>query len=82
MILLTDESSDSPSSGSVSPRVTALPPTLKKMLSDKDKEGLTSLQSGGSANKTTQDGGSQNLSVKIWEYLCLIYSCHSVNANK
>ncbi|XP_044063122.1 F-actin-uncapping protein LRRC16A-like isoform X2 [Siniperca chuatsi] len=50
-----DESSDSPSSGGVSPKVTALPPTLKRMLSEKDKEGQTSLQSGGSANKPTQD---------------------------
>ncbi|XP_073340705.1 F-actin-uncapping protein LRRC16A-like [Pagrus major] len=47
-----DESSDSPSSGSVSPKVSALTPTLKRMLSEKDKDGL---QSGGSANKTTQD---------------------------
>ncbi|XP_019119247.2 F-actin-uncapping protein LRRC16A isoform X6 [Larimichthys crocea] len=50
-----DESSDSPTSGGVSPKVTTLPATLKRMLSDKD--GQTSLQSGGSANKTTQDGG-------------------------
>ncbi|XP_019119243.2 F-actin-uncapping protein LRRC16A isoform X2 [Larimichthys crocea] len=48
-----DESSDSPTSGGVSPKVTTLPATLKRMLSDKD--GQTSLQSGGSANKTTQD---------------------------
>ncbi|XP_039661912.1 F-actin-uncapping protein LRRC16A-like isoform X1 [Perca fluviatilis] len=50
-----DESSDSPSSGSVSPKVTVLPPTLKRTVSEKDKEGQTGLQSGGSANKTTQD---------------------------
>ncbi|XP_040899698.1 F-actin-uncapping protein LRRC16A-like [Toxotes jaculatrix] len=50
-----DESPESPSSGSVSPKITALPPTLKRALSEKDKEGQTSLQSGGSANKTTQE---------------------------
>ena len=55
---LTDEGPDSPSSGAVSPKVTVLPPTLKRTVSEKDKEGQTSLQSGGSANKTTQDGGS------------------------
>ncbi len=57
--LLTDESSDSTSSGGVSAKVTALPPTLKRMLSEKDKDGPQS--AGGSANKTTQDGGSQNM---------------------
>lgn len=56
VVFLTDESPDSPSSGSVSPKVTVLPPTLKRGLSEKDKEGL---QSGGSANKTTQEGHSQ-----------------------
>ncbi|XP_039973943.1 F-actin-uncapping protein LRRC16A-like isoform X2 [Xiphias gladius] len=50
-----DEGPDSPSSGGVSPKVTVLPPTLKRALSEKDKEGQTSLQSGGSANKTTQE---------------------------
>ncbi|XP_050931931.1 F-actin-uncapping protein LRRC16A isoform X2 [Lates calcarifer] len=49
-----DESPDSPCSGGVSPKTTALPPTLKRALSE--KEGQTSLQSGGSANKTTQEG--------------------------
>lgn len=66
----------------MSPKVTALPPTLKRLLSDKDKEGQTSVQSGGSANKTTQDGGSLNLSVEVFEYLYLTHSCHGVNANK
>ncbi|XP_054477478.1 F-actin-uncapping protein LRRC16A-like [Anoplopoma fimbria] len=51
-----DESSDSPNSGGVSPKVTALTPTLKRTVSEKDKEGQTSLQSGGSTNKNTQDG--------------------------
>ncbi|XP_071324743.1 F-actin-uncapping protein LRRC16A-like isoform X3 [Trachinotus anak] len=50
-----DESPDSPSSGGVSPKVTVLPTTLKRALSEKDKEGQTSLQSEGSANKTTQE---------------------------
>lgn len=62
LILLTDESTDSSSGGGVSSKVAALPPTLKRMLSEKDKEGQTGPQSGGSPNKTTQDGGSQNLS--------------------
>ncbi|XP_067366843.1 F-actin-uncapping protein LRRC16A-like isoform X4 [Channa argus] len=48
-----EESPDSTSSGS--PKVTHLPPTLKRALSEKDKEGQTSLQSGGSVNKTTQE---------------------------
>ncbi|XP_069393289.1 F-actin-uncapping protein LRRC16A isoform X3 [Paralichthys olivaceus] len=48
-----DESSDSPSSSSASPKVAVLP-TLKRAMSEKDKEGQTSLQSGGS-NKTTQE---------------------------
>ncbi|XP_062254942.1 F-actin-uncapping protein LRRC16A-like [Platichthys flesus] len=48
-----DESPDSPSSGSVSPKAAILP-TLKRAVSEKDKEGQTSLQSGGS-NKTTQE---------------------------
>ncbi|XP_030605096.1 F-actin-uncapping protein LRRC16A-like [Archocentrus centrarchus] len=43
-----DESSDSPSSGSVSHKVTGLPPTLKRVLSEKDKEGVSS-------NKPTQE---------------------------
>ncbi|XP_068425638.1 F-actin-uncapping protein LRRC16A-like isoform X2 [Clinocottus analis] len=51
----TDESSDSPNSGGVSPKVTGLPLTLKRTASEKDKEGQTGLQSGGSTNKTTQD---------------------------
>lgn len=50
-----DESTDSPGSGTVSPKVTTLPP-LKRMLSD--KEGQTGVQSAGSPNKTTQEGGS------------------------
>ncbi|XP_035019799.2 F-actin-uncapping protein LRRC16A isoform X2 [Hippoglossus stenolepis] len=48
-----DESLDSSSSGSVSPKVAVLP-TLKRAMSEKEKEGQTSLQSGGS-NKTTQE---------------------------
>ncbi|CAJ1061753.1 F-actin-uncapping protein LRRC16A-like isoform X2 [Xyrichtys novacula] len=47
-----DEGPDSSSSGSVSPKATTLPPTLKRIQSDKEKDGQTSLQS---ANKTTQD---------------------------
>lgn len=58
----SDESPESPSSGSVSPKVTGLPPTLKKTLSEKEKEGQPSLQSGCSANKTTQEGTPQNWS--------------------
>ncbi|XP_068591580.1 F-actin-uncapping protein LRRC16A-like isoform X2 [Cebidichthys violaceus] len=50
-----DESSDSPNSGGVSPKATVLPLTLKRTVSEKDKDGQTSLQSGGSMNKTTQD---------------------------
>ncbi|KAM3873708.1 F-actin-uncapping protein LRRC16A-like [Diretmus argenteus] len=46
-----DESPDSPSGGAVSPKAAVLPPTLKRTLSDKDKEGQASLQPG--ANKTT-----------------------------
>lgn len=49
-----DESTDSPGSSSVSPKVTPLPP-LKRRLSE--KEGLTGVQSAGSPNKTTQEGG-------------------------
>uniref|UniRef100_A0A674N8Z3 Capping protein regulator and myosin 1 linker 1 n=1 Tax=Takifugu rubripes TaxID=31033 RepID=A0A674N8Z3_TAKRU len=52
----SNRSIDSPSSGCVSPKVTTLPP-LKRMLSE--KEGQTGVQSAGSPNKTTQDGGSQ-----------------------
>ncbi|XP_041843062.1 F-actin-uncapping protein LRRC16A-like isoform X2 [Melanotaenia boesemani] len=51
----TEESSDSPSSG-VSPKVTVLSSTLKKALSEKDKE--TSQQSGVSTSKTTQEARS------------------------
>ncbi|KAM7382642.1 hypothetical protein PAMP_002365 [Pampus punctatissimus] len=54
-----DEGSDSPSSGSTSPKVTVLPSTLKKALSEKDKEGQTSLQPGASANKSTQEDSVQ-----------------------
>ncbi|CAI5663208.1 unnamed protein product [Oreochromis niloticus] len=43
-----DESSDSTSSGSVSHKATVLPPTLKRVLSEKGKEGV-------STNKTTQE---------------------------
>lgn len=44
-----DESSDSTSSGSVSHKATVLPPTLKRVLSEKGKDGV-------STNKTTQEG--------------------------
>lgn len=54
LTVLTDESTDSPNS--VSPRVTALPPTVKRMLS----EGQKGLQSAGSPNKTSQDGESHS----------------------
>ncbi|KAM6995384.1 F-actin-uncapping protein LRRC16A-like isoform 1-T1 [Tautogolabrus adspersus] len=47
-----DEGPESLSSGSVSPKVTALPSTLKRMQSEKGKDGQTGLQQ---ANKTTQD---------------------------
>ncbi|KAK1896024.1 F-actin-uncapping protein LRRC16A [Dissostichus eleginoides] len=47
--------SDLPSSGPGSPKVSVLPSTLKKTVSEKEKEGQTGLQSAGSANKTTQD---------------------------
>ncbi|CAB1456548.1 unnamed protein product [Pleuronectes platessa] len=57
-----DESPDSPSSGSVSPKAAVLP-TLKRAVSEKDKEGQTSLQSGGS-NKTTQEGRTASDSVQ------------------
>ncbi|XP_026227705.1 F-actin-uncapping protein LRRC16A [Anabas testudineus] len=50
-----DENPESPSSGGVSTKVTVLAPTLKRALSEKDKEGQTSLQSGVSASKTTQE---------------------------
>ncbi|XP_063344547.1 F-actin-uncapping protein LRRC16A-like [Pelmatolapia mariae] len=43
-----DESSDSTSSGSVSHKATVLPPTLKRVLSEKGKDGV-------STNKTTQE---------------------------
>lgn len=40
----------------MSPKVTVFPSTLKKTLSEKDKEGQSSVQSGGSAtHKTTQE---------------------------
>uniref|UniRef100_A0A3P9DIJ0 Capping protein regulator and myosin 1 linker 1 n=1 Tax=Maylandia zebra TaxID=106582 RepID=A0A3P9DIJ0_9CICH len=44
-----NESSDSTSSGSVSHKATGLPPTLKRVLSEKGKDGV-------STNKTTQEG--------------------------
>ncbi|XP_058503606.1 F-actin-uncapping protein LRRC16A-like isoform X2 [Solea solea] len=44
-----DESPDSPGNGSGSPKVTGLPHTMKRAVSEKDKEG-------GSASKTTQEG--------------------------
>uniref|UniRef100_A0A3P8PS38 CARMIL C-terminal domain-containing protein n=1 Tax=Astatotilapia calliptera TaxID=8154 RepID=A0A3P8PS38_ASTCA len=46
-----NESSDSTSSGSVSHKATGLPPTLKRVLSEKGKDGV-------STNKTTQEGTS------------------------
>ncbi|XP_076593304.1 F-actin-uncapping protein LRRC16A-like isoform X1 [Chaetodon auriga] len=60
-----DESSDSPTSGGVSPKIIALPPTVKRMLSEKDKEGQSGLQSGGSANKTTQDARAGSVSDSV-----------------
>ncbi|XP_023265069.1 F-actin-uncapping protein LRRC16A [Seriola lalandi dorsalis] len=59
-----DESPDSPSIAGISPKVTGLPLTLKRGLSEKDKDGQTSLQSGGSANKTTQEGRMASDSVQ------------------
>ncbi|XP_068999286.1 F-actin-uncapping protein LRRC16A-like isoform X1 [Embiotoca jacksoni] len=59
-----DESSDPPNSGSISPKVTVLPLTLKRVLSEKDKEGQTSLQSGVSTNKTSQEVRSASDSVQ------------------
>lgn len=59
LTFLTDESTDSPNS--VSPRVTALPPTAKRMLS----EGQRGLQSAGSPNKTSQDGESRSRLIKL-----------------
>ncbi|XP_028281497.1 F-actin-uncapping protein LRRC16A-like [Parambassis ranga] len=53
-----DESSDSPSSGSVSPKITLLPPTLKRALSEKDKEGQTT------TNKTLHEVRSASESVQ------------------
>ncbi|XP_034064505.1 F-actin-uncapping protein LRRC16A-like isoform X3 [Gymnodraco acuticeps] len=50
-----DDISDLPSSGPGSPKVSVLPSTLKKTVSENEKEGQTGLQSAGSANKTTQD---------------------------
>lgn len=44
---LTDEGPDSPSSGSGSAK--AVPPSLKRVMSDKDKEGC-------SANKSNKEG--------------------------
>ncbi|XP_022069175.2 F-actin-uncapping protein LRRC16A isoform X2 [Acanthochromis polyacanthus] len=49
-----DESSDSPSSGGLSPKVTVLPPTLKRALSEKDKES-------GVSNKTSQEARSDSV---------------------
>uniref|UniRef100_A0A674N8B0 Capping protein regulator and myosin 1 linker 1 n=1 Tax=Takifugu rubripes TaxID=31033 RepID=A0A674N8B0_TAKRU len=78
-----NEGADSPSSGCVSPKVTTLPP-LKRMLSE--KEGQTGVQSAGSPNKTTQDGGSQfpkplstsyytsKVSFFILSFVCLLCS--------
>lgn len=72
---LTDETSDSPSSGGVSAKVTVLPTPLKRTVSQRDKEG----QSGGSMNKTTQDGGSHNVEHSLfplaWVDLPLSRNC-------
>ncbi|KAM3613836.1 uncharacterized protein V6R79_005672 [Siganus canaliculatus] len=57
-----DEGPDSPSSGSVSPKVAVLPPTLKRMLSEKDKDGQSGLHSGGTASKTAQEMRSASVS--------------------
>lgn len=61
---MTDENPESPSNGGAS-KVTVLPPTLKRALSEKDKEGQTSLQSAVS-NKTTQEGKSPS-----WSFYCV-----------
>ncbi|KAM9807205.1 F-actin-uncapping protein LRRC16A-like isoform 1-T1 [Syngnathus typhle] len=50
-----DESSEAPNGGRLSPKVAGLP-SLKKVLPEKDKEGHNSLQPGGSAPKSTQEG--------------------------
>lgn len=48
---LPDEGADGPGG---SPKVAALPPTLKRALPEKDAQ--SGLQSAGSANRSTQDG--------------------------
>lgn len=48
-----DENPDSPSSGS--PKITSLPLTLKRALSEKDKDGVTGQQLVGSVNKSSQE---------------------------
>ncbi|XP_028326028.1 F-actin-uncapping protein LRRC16A-like isoform X2 [Gouania willdenowi] len=50
-----DESSDTSSSDSVSPKVAVFPQTLKRALSDKDKDGQPGVPAGDSASKTTQE---------------------------
>lgn len=49
-MFVTDEAADGPSS----PKAAALPPTLKRVLPEKDAQ--LGLQSVGSANRSTQDG--------------------------
>ncbi|XP_068179746.1 F-actin-uncapping protein LRRC16A-like [Antennarius striatus] len=73
-----DESSEL-SSGSVSPKVTALPPTLKRMFPEKDKEAQTGQESGGSANKSTQEvrGGSVSDTFQRLGPLCTNSEDHS-----
>lgn len=51
---MLDENPDSPSSGS--PKITSLPLTLKRALSEKDKDGVTGQQLVGSVNKSSQEG--------------------------
>ncbi|XP_077576762.1 F-actin-uncapping protein LRRC16A-like isoform X1 [Stigmatopora nigra] len=57
----TDECSDAPNGGTVSPKLNALP-TLKKIVPEKDKEGHNSLPLGASASKTAQEGRKTSVS--------------------
>ncbi|XP_051921660.1 F-actin-uncapping protein LRRC16A-like isoform X2 [Hippocampus zosterae] len=60
----TDESSDAPNGGGLSPKVTVLL-SMKKVLPDKDKVGHNSPQPGGSATKHTQEGRNASVSEPI-----------------
>uniref|UniRef100_A0A3Q2VFW4 Capping protein regulator and myosin 1 linker 1 n=1 Tax=Haplochromis burtoni TaxID=8153 RepID=A0A3Q2VFW4_HAPBU len=70
-----DESSDSTSSGSVSHKATVLPPTLKRVLSEKGKDGV-------STNKTTQEVRSMLDSVQRSSPLSTNSEDHSSSKNK